>query len=988
MDLGTVQRIDIEEKMRSAYLSYAMSVITARALPDVRDGLKPVQRRILYAMHDMGLRHDRPTRKSARIVGEVLGKYHPHGDTAVYEAMVRMAQQFSMRYPLIDGQGNFGSVDGDDAAAIRYTEARLSAIGGEMLQDLDKNAVDFADNFDSSLQEPQVLPAKLPNLLINGVGGIAVGMATNVPPHNIGEIADAIVYLVDHYAQMDDITLDDLMRLVKGPDFPTGGAILGSDGIRQAYATGRGKLVVRSQIHREELGAGRQALIVSELPYQVNKSTLVGRIATLVREGRVDGIADLRDESDRTGIRVVIELKRGVEWEPVAATLLKHSQLQTTFGVNMLALVDGEPRTLSLKRALVHYIDHRYQVIERRTRFELDRALQRAHILEGLLIALDHLDEVIDTIRRSRTAETAKANLEKRFSFTDAQALAILDLQLRRLAALERRRIQEEYRELMERINYLKDLLSDPQKLRGLIKHDALEMKRAYGDPRRTRVSDLQITTDISAGDLTPDEEMIAATTMRGTAQRFPLPMLHAESGGLLASLASAGEAPVLLARANAHDKLLLFTDKGRALALGAHLLPDARLQPEGSPLASLAPLAESEAPVAILAISPFAVQGYATLATAQGRIKRIELEQLAGLGRDPMVVMGLSEGDRLIQALCTTGEQELLLVTASGRAIRFAENQVRPQGASATGMRGIEMNGEDQIIGLAVARPGAELLVVTANGFAKRSPLSEYAPQGRGGQGALTVETGKEAISGPLAAACVVAEGEHVLLITAQQRMAHHPVRDLPRAERGSWGRIVTRTRSGAAIQLETGDVVVGCLSFGDARQQTAPEAASPSPAKSAPRRKAAPAAPEPEALPEPESDTPAQPAPRKRAASRRAAEPATAPTTPAPSESAKAPVAEPKPSRRRATPAKADPQPPEAPPQPTPRRRASPAAAAPTAQETPPAPAARRRAPTRAKPDAGAPAPAAPPSVAAQDPAPAAKRPRRAPQPKTPSE
>jgi DNA gyrase subunit A len=879
MDLGTVQRIDIEEKMRSAYLSYAMSVITSRALPDVRDGLKPVQRRILYAMHDMGLRHDRPTRKSARIVGEVLGKYHPHGDAAVYEAMVRMAQEFSMRYPLVYGQGNFGSIDGDDAAAIRYTEARLSAIGGEMLQDLDKNAVDFADNFDSSLQEPTVLPAKLPNLLVNGVGGIAVGMATNIPPHNIGEIVDALVYLIDRYEQVEDITLDELIRFVQGPDFPTGGTILGDEGIRQAYATGRGRVVMRSQIHREELSGGRLALIVSELPYQVNKSTLVGRIATLVRDGRVEGIADLRDESDRTGIRIVIELKRGVDWETVVATLLKHSQLQSTFGVNMLALVDGEPRTLSLKRALLHYIDHRYEVIERRTRFELEKALQRAHILEGLLIALDHLDEVIDTIRRSRSADTAKNNLQKQFKFTEEQAQAILDMQLRRLAALERRRIQEEYRELVDRINYLNALLADETKLRGLIKEDALEMKRAYGDPRRTRVSDLEVTTKISADDLAPDEDLVVAVTVQGAVRQYPLEMLHPGQNGFLVALAETGEAPRLLLRANAQVKVAFITDRGRAFALSAHQLPDARLQLEGVPVASLARLEEGEGVVALTAAPLTAEGGYLALATEQGRIKRLELAELAGLGRDPSEILRLSEGDRLVQAVRTAGEQELLLVSAGGRAIRFAESEVRPQGSSAMGMRGMDLKEDDRVIGLAVAREGDELLVASANGFAKRSRLSEYSPQGRGGQGALTLDTSKEELAGPLAAACVVAQGEHVVLATAQGHMTHHPVSDLPRTARASWGRVVTRTRSGAAVELAEGDTVVACLAFGEAAPEAAPE---PQEAKPAPQRatsprttrrrstrstKAAPA--------EPSEEAPAKPAPRRRTSSRAKAEP-----------------------------------------------------------------------------------------------------------------
>ncbi len=838
MEPETVQRVDIEEKMRSAYLSYAMSVITARALPDVRDGLKPVQRRILYAMHDMGLRHDRPTRKSARIVGEVLGKYHPHGDSAVYEAMVRMAQDFSMRYPLVYGQGNFGSIDGDDAAAIRYTEARLSAIGEEMLTDLDKNAVDFVDNFDSSLQEPSVLPAKLPNLLVNGVGGIAVGMATNIPPHNIGEIVDAIVYLIDHYQQVEDITLDELMRFIQGPDFPTGGTILGDEGIRQAYATGRGRVVMRSQIHREELSGGRQALIVSELPYQVNKSTLVGRIATLVRDGRVEGIADLRDESDRTGIRIVIELKRGVDWEPVVATLLKHSQLQATFGVNMLALVDGEPRTLSLKRALMHYIDHRYQVIERRTRFDLEKALQRAHILEGLLIALDHLDEVIDTIRRSRNAETAKSNLQKQFKFSEEQAQAILDMQLRRLAALERRRIQEEYRELMVRINDLKELLADETRLRGVIKEDALEMKKLYGDPRRTRVSNLEVSTEISADDLAPDEDVIVVVTVQGAVHHYPIEMLNAGEKGFLATLAEAREVPRLLLHANAQDKVAFITDRGRAFAVGAHQLPNARLQLEGIPLTSLAQLDQGEALVGLVAVPPSPEEGYVALATEQGRVKRLEMAELASLGRDPSEIIGLNEGDRLVSSARTAGGQELLLVSAQGRTIRFAEDEVRPQGSSAMGVRGLDLKDDDRVIGLAVAREGAELLVASANGFAKRSRLNEYSPQGRGGQGALTVDSTKEELAGPLAAACVAAPGEHVVLVTAQGRMAHYPVEDLPRTARASWGRVVTRTRSGAALELAEGDTVIACLALSDnqgaptsqgAETPAAPEAPPP---------------------------------------------------------------------------------------------------------------------------------------------------------------
>ncbi|MCE5257678.1 MAG: DNA topoisomerase 4 subunit A, partial [Chloroflexi bacterium] len=529
----SVRRIDIEQKVRSAYLDYAMSVITARALPDVRDGLKPVQRRILYAMGDMNLTHDQPTKKSARIVGEVLGKYHPHSDTAVYDSMVRMAQDFSMRYVLVDGQGNFGSVDGDGAAAIRYTEARLAKLGEEMLADLEMNTVDFIANYDGSAKEPTVLPAKLPNLLVNGTNGIAVGMATNIPPHNLGEVADAVVYLIDHLKQIDDVTVDDLLRFIPGPDFPTGGAILGNEGIRSAYASGKGAITVRARAHVEEMKGGHSAIIVTELPYQVNKASLVERIAELVRDGRIEGIGDLRDESDRTGMRIVIELKRGQDAEPVLAVLLKLTQMQGAFGINMLALVDGEPRVLSLKRILLCHIEHRQQVITRRSQFELEKALARAHILEGLLKALDQLDEVIQTIRRSRTAETALTNLMEKFDFSELQARAILDMQLRRLAALERQKIQDEYREVKERIAYLQALLKSKDKILDLVKADMLALKTAYGDARRTRIT-LTGGEGTLFENMVPDEESLVLITASGQAKRLPAEGARMEEGQLV----------------------------------------------------------------------------------------------------------------------------------------------------------------------------------------------------------------------------------------------------------------------------------------------------------------------------------------------------------------------------------------------------------------------------------------------------------------------
>jgi DNA gyrase subunit A len=809
MDIGTVQRVDIEQKMRSAYLSYAMSVITSRALPDVRDGLKPVQRRILYAMHDMGLRHNTATRKSARIVGEVLGKYHPHGDSAVYDAMVRMAQDFSMRYMLVDGQGNFGSIDGDGAAAIRYTEARLSAIGEEMLTDLDKDTVNFTDNFDGSLQEPEVLPAKLPNLLLNGVGGIAVGMATNIPPHNLTEIADAIAFLVDHYAKLDDVTVDDLLRYVQGPDFPTGGTILGREGIRQAYATGKGRVVVRAQAHVEDIRAGYQAIIVTELPYQVNKANLVERIADLVRDGRIEGIADLRDESDRTGMRIVIELKRGIEPAPILKQLLKQTQLQSTFSVNMLTLVNGEPRTISLKRALTHYIEHRVDVITRRTRFELERARARAHILEGLLKALDHLDEVIDTIRRSQTADTARNNLCKKFGFTEEQAQAILDMQLRRLAALERRRLQEEYAEVLKRIAYLEDLLADKQKVLALVKEDILDLKERYGDARRTRISDVDETTEFRAEDMVPDEELVLLLTGKGYVASLTVPAYEARHDEIIEAMARENDTFWSLTPGHSQDTVLFISDRGRAFGLPAHQVPEAGARGRGLPLTSLLQLGDGERIVAILPLNEKNDDRLLFMGTVQGRVKRLALSEVTLATRSPLEVMGLPDGDVLGWAMLTNGSDEVIMISEGGRSIRFQAETVRPQGRSATGMRGITLNEGERVVALDVVREKGELLVATAMGYAKRTPLTEYNTQGRGGQGALTVDVAKLESTGPVVGAQVVVVGEEVAFGTASGRMTCVPAKAIPSLGRATWGRLVTRTRRNAAVQLEDGDVV-----------------------------------------------------------------------------------------------------------------------------------------------------------------------------------
>jgi len=803
MELGIVQRVDIDQQMRSAYLSYAMSVITSRALPDVRDGLKPVQRRILYAMHDMGLRHDQPTRKSARIVGEVLGKYHPHGDSAVYDAMVRMAQDFSMRYPLVDGQGNFGSVDGDRAAAIRYTEARLTAIGDDMLVDLDKDTVDLSDNFDGSLREPQVLPSKLPNLVLNGVAGIAVGMATNIPPHNLGEIVDALVYLIDHYDRIDDVSVDDLLQYVKGPDFPTGGTIIGMEGIRQAYATGKGRLRVRAQAHAENLANGRLALIVTELPYQVNKSSLVERIASLVREDRVQGIGELRDESDRTGMRIVIEMKRGFEADPVLRQLLKYTQLETTFGVNMLALVDGEPRLLPLKRVLHYFVDHRIQVITRRTRYELERAEARAHILEGLLIALDNLDAVIRTIRRSRTADTAKTNLKSKFKLSEVQAQAILDMQLRRLAALERRRIQDEYKEIQARIEYLRDLLDSREKILGLVREGVLELKKTYGDSRRTRFSESNGDKPLRSTDLLPSEDALVLLTKKGTVRRLPVDSLTDRRRNVPGMSASERDALDAVVIASAQETVFFVTNKGSSYALPAHQIPDASQHPHGMPVSTLVRIPADETIIGMVHVDTCSGDRCLLMGTLRGQVKRLSLQELANASRGAVQVIGLGDDDELRWVLCSEGAGEAILVSDSGRAIRVDVETIRPQGRSARGVRGMTIGAGERIVAMDLVQDDGELVIATEHGFAKRSKLSEYSAQGRGGQGSLTVDARKTEMTGLVVDAKVVLPTDELVFCTDSLVMTRLAVADVPRLARASWGRVVTRTRRGAVVQV-----------------------------------------------------------------------------------------------------------------------------------------------------------------------------------------
>ncbi|MEA3407947.1 MAG: DNA gyrase subunit A [Chloroflexota bacterium] len=808
MEVGTVQRVDIKDTMQSAYISYAMSVISSRALPDVRDGLKPVQRRILYAMYDMGLRHDHPTRKSARIVGEVLGKYHPHGDSAVYDAMVRMAQEFSMRYVLVEGQGNFGSIDGDEAAAMRYTEAHLAAIGEELLLDLEKDTVDFVDNFDGSLQEPAVLPAKLPNLLINGAAGIAVGMATRIPPHNLGEIAEAVAYLIDHYDAVDEVTVDDLMERVEGPDFPTGGIILGREGIRKAYATGKGRVVVRAKIHVEELSGGRSALVVTELPYQVNKSNLVERIADLVRDERIQGISDLRDESDRTGMRIVIVLKRGVETAPILDELYKHTQLRDTFGVNMLALVDGEPRTLSLKRALIHYIEHRREVLARRTRYELARAEERAHILEGLQIALDNLDEVIETIRRSRRVDTARRNLCRNFGLSEVQAQAILDMQLRRLASVERRRIQEEYEDLCKRIDYLQRLLEGDEGILDLIRSDALALKKAYADARRTHISDDGESAELQPERLLPDNEVLILLTRDGMIRRMPGNMAYSKRRNVPGMTARESDALQSFCVVNSQASMVFFTNKGQAFSLPAHRIPDTAQEKRGLPVSHFVHLEDDEQIVAMIPIEDLSQDAYIGMATRQGQIKRLAFEELETLGRRSAEVIGLAEGDELGWVTVCDDKDEFMIVTREGKAIRFKAEEVRPQGRSAQGVKGVTLKGEGNgVVGMDVVRKDAQLLVVTTRGYAKRTPIQEYSVQGRGGQGMLTVDWNRNAETGPVAAAKIVYPEEQVVFVTKEYEMERVAVEEIPELGRATWGWLVTKEN--ALVETEKDPVV-----------------------------------------------------------------------------------------------------------------------------------------------------------------------------------
>ena len=768
MDIGTVRPVNINEEMRGSYLDYAMSVIVSRALPDARDGLKPVHRRILYAMHEMGLGSSSSYRKSARVVGDVLGKYHPHGDVAVYDAMARMAQDFSMRYMLVDGQGNFGSIDGDSPAAMRYTEARLARIAGELLQDINMDTVDFADNFDGSLQEPQVLPAKLPNLLLNGASGIAVGMATNIPPHNLNELVDAIIHLIDNYHRVDDIDVDELMQFVPGPDFPTGAQILAGDELIQAYATGRGRIIMRAAAQIEEARGDRYRIVITEIPYQINKTTLIERIAEMARAGRLDMITDLRDESDRKGLRIVMELRRSAQPRKVLNRLYKYTALQSTFGVQMLALVDGEPRLVSLKRALQIYIEHRQNVIQRRSEYELARARDRAHILEGYLKALATLDDIIHAIRAADDVEEASQALQTRFGLSEVQARAILEMQLRRLAALERLKIEDEYKQVQDRITYLEDLLRSPAKVLALIKDDLLEVAQKYGDKRRTRIMH-GIGTDFNESDLIADEEVLVTYTNKGYIKRVPSAAYRRQMrGGKGATGMATRDEDVLehLFAAGSLDHVLFFSDRGKVYSERAYEIPDAQRNGRGLLIQAILSLEPDEHITAMAAVSGFDADGYFVLATRQGRIKRVHLREFSAVRSNGLIAMSINPGDTLRWVRMSNGDQDVVMVTADGMSIRFHETDVRVMGRPAGGVNGIRLHHGDVVAGMDVidARD-TDLLIVTQNAFGKRTVVDEYGAQGRYGQGVRTLARNDR--TGPIVDARAINENDDITLIT-----------------------------------------------------------------------------------------------------------------------------------------------------------------------------------------------------------------------------
>ncbi|RJQ53195.1 MAG: DNA gyrase subunit A [Actinobacteria bacterium] len=782
---GKVLPREIEDEMRESFIDYAMSVIVARALPDVRDGLKPVHRRILYAMQDMGMTPGRPFKKCARIVGEVLGKYHPHGDTAVYDTMVRMAQDFAQRYELIEGYGNFGSVDGDSPAAMRYTEARLARLSMELLRDLDKDTVDFGPNFDETLQEPLVLPSRYPNLLVNGSAGIAVGMATNIPPHNLAETIDATVRLIDD----PELTSAQLMRTVKGPDFPTGGIIMGKAGITQAYETGRGSLVVRGKAHIEEAeSTGRNRIIITELPYQVNKARLVKNIAELVQAKKLTEISDLRDESDRKGMRVVVELKRDAIPQVALNKLYKHTQLQSGFGIIMLALVDGMPRTLPLKDMLAHYIAHQRVVVIRRTKFELDKAEARAHILEGLLIALDNIDEVIATIKASADVETARNALMGKFSLSEKQAQAILDMRLQRLTALEHDKIEQEHAELVARIAELKAILADERKVYAIVKEEMLEIKKRHADARRTMIS--ASAEEIEVEDLIAEEDMVVTITHHGYVKRLPVTTYRQQrrgGRGIAGLNLKEGDFVEHLFISSTHDYVLFFSNKGKVYRVKVYELPLGSRHSRGQAIVNVLPFEQGEKIASVLGTRSFSEDTYLMLATKLGIVKKTKANAYDSSRRDGIIALTLREDDELIGVKQTSGDDDVLLVSKGGQSIRFNEKDIRAMGRTAMGVKGIRLRKGDEVLGMEIALPDADLFVVTEGGYGKRTPLDQYPRQRRGGMGVRTIRTVEA--KGALIGVKIVRDNHELLLISQEGIVIRTPAKDISQMSRNTQG-------------------------------------------------------------------------------------------------------------------------------------------------------------------------------------------------------
>ena len=819
---GTIRTIRIEDEMKVSYLDYAMSVIVSRALPDVRDGLKPVHRRVLFTMGEMGLSATSSYRKCAAIVGEVMGKYHPHGDVALYDALVRLAQDFSMRYPLVDGQGNFGSVDGDSAAAMRYTEARLTAIATEMLDDIDKETVDFEDNYDGTQKQPSVLPAKLPNLLINGSSGIAVGMATNIPPHNLTEICDATIALIDD----PDITSDDLSKLVLGPDFPTGGTIYRFetqrnpltgenetvDAIRQMYAHGRGRVVMRAQVAFEEVKGDRTAIIVTELPYQVNKASLLEKIADLVKEKRIEGIGDLRDESDRDGMRIYVELKRDANPHKVLNNLFKHTPMQLAFNMNMLALVDGQPQTLPLRSVLTHYLTHRRDIIKRRTEFDLRKAQARAHILEGLKIALDNLDAVIKTIRESADVDLARTNLMTRFKLSELQAQAILDMRLARLAALERKKIEDEYLAVIQLIAEFEDILANPARVSSIIKDELTELKRKYAGDRRTRVAD-DASREMTDEDLIADEDVVVTISGRGYIKRQPVDTYrrqHRGGKGIIGHVTREEDAIEHLLVANTHDWALFFTNRGRVFSAKVHAVPDASRQAKGIPIINLpgVQVESGEVPMATITLKDFTAGSYLVLATRKGIVKKTPLEQFDRVRSSGIRAITIADDDELAWVDVSTGHDDVIIATSQGKIARFHESDVRAMGRDAAGVIGIRLAREgDYVVGMSVVQPDADILVLTETGYGKRVPLAEFRAMHRGPQGVRLISLEGRKTGNVAAVQQVTEDDEELLLISAGGQVVRTDVKTINRQHAQARGVITMR--------LNEGDRVVGIAAF-----------------------------------------------------------------------------------------------------------------------------------------------------------------------------